>query len=69
MKTKDDELKNGEEIVKELNEVIANMGNVVEENRFLKCEDILGNWWYRDLKTNKDLPLFTTPILGLGDNK
>lgn len=39
-----------------------------EKKRYLKCEDLLGNWWYKDLNTGKDLPLSTTPILGLGVN-
>jgi len=30
--------------------------------RYLKCETIDGRWWYKDMKTGEDLPMFTTPI-------
>ena len=35
------------------------------EDRYLKCETITGEWWYKDLKTGEDLPLYSTPIRGL----
>ena len=30
--------------------------------RYLYCETITGDWWYKDMKTGKDLPLRATPV-------
>ena len=35
------------------------------EPRYLKCETITGEWWYKDMKTGEDLPKYATPIEGL----
>ena len=47
-----------------MNKVINGVATEYEipEQRYLKCETLTGEWWYKDMKTGKDLPLFITPI-------
>ena len=34
----------------------------MNEDRYLYCETITGEWWYKDMKTGEDLPMYSTPI-------
>ena len=34
----------------------------MNEGRYLYCETITGEWWYKDMKTGEDLPMYSTPI-------
>lgn len=34
----------------------------MNEYRYLYCETITGEWWYKDMKTGEDLPMYSTPI-------
>lgn len=31
-------------------------------NKYLRCETITGEWWYKDMETGEDLPMYATPI-------
>lgn len=30
--------------------------------RYLECKTLTGEWWYKDLKTGEDLPMYTMPV-------
>ena len=38
------------------------MPQLTPEPRYLKCEALTGEWWYKDMQTGENLPLFTQPI-------
>ena len=31
-------------------------------DRYLYCETLTGEWWYKDMETGEDLPMYATPI-------
>ena len=31
-------------------------------DRYLRCETLTGEWWYKDMETGEDLPMYATPI-------
>ena len=31
-------------------------------SRYLKCETLTGEWWYKDMLTGEDLPMYSQPI-------
>ena len=33
------------------------------DNRYLYCEALTGEWWYMDMETNEELPKFSKPII------
>ena len=33
------------------------------DNRYLYCETLTGEWWYMDMETNEELPKFSKPII------
>lgn len=33
------------------------------DNRYLYCENLIGEWWYMDMRTNEELPKFSKPII------
>ena len=33
------------------------------DNRYLYCEALTGEWWYMDMETNEELPKFSQPII------
>lgn len=33
------------------------------DNRYLYCEALTGEWWYIDTETNEELPKFSKPII------
>ena len=31
-------------------------------DKYLRCETLTGEWWYKDMETGEDLPMYATPI-------
>lgn len=31
-------------------------------DKYLRCEMLTGEWWYKDMETGEDLPMYATPI-------
>ena len=31
-------------------------------DKYLMCETLTGEWWYKDMETGEDLPMYATPI-------
>lgn len=55
-------------IMKKIYNAVASeyeLPQLTPEPRYLYCETITGEWWYKDMQTGEDLPKYATPIEGL----